>query len=347
MQVSKLGRVFRSAPPVPLTESETEYVVTCVKHIFESAVVLQFNVTNTIPEQRLLNVRVTVEGGDELYSQVASIPVKTLAYGTAGACYVILARQTGLPITLESFRCELHFKVVEIDPVTGDVEGDPAGFAEEYPLEDLEISTSDFMAKVTLGDFKRNWEALGPDHEVMEKFQLQVGTPDTMWRACPSEHSDYSHCLIPMVRVWRSPLLQFKQLGEAILAVIDYLGMQPCDGTAAVGKAGATTHNLHLSGVFVGSKQVLVRCQLQLDPQAGMVLKVRNHTVSIKLAIQNVIMLQCPLAGNLKNRTGFPLACVRGPDRRAFGGCRLVAMRGRHDPLRCGGGGVHRYGEYE
>lgn len=71
-------------------------------------------------------------------------------------------------------------------------------------------------------------------------------------------------------------LWQFKQLGEAILAVIDYLGMQPCDGTAAVGKAGTTTHNLHLSGVFVGGKQVLVRCQLQLDPQAGMVLKVRH-----------------------------------------------------------------------
>lgn len=293
MQVSKLGRVFRSAPPVPLTESETEYVVTCVKHIFESAVVLQFNVTNTIPEQRLLNVRVTVEGGDELYSQVASIPVKTLAYGTAGACYVILARQTGLPITLESFRCELHFKVVEIDPVTGDVEGDPAGFAEEYPLEDLEISTSDFMAKVTLGDFKRNWEALGPDHEVMEKFQLQVRTTDTMWRACPScshvtIYPSWSHPCASWL-VCFSPLLQFKQLGEAILAVIDYLGMQPCDGTAAVGKAGATTHNLHLSGVFVGSKQVLVRCQLQLDPQAGMVLKVRNRTVSLKIDVRNDI----------------------------------------------------------
>lgn len=40
---------------------------------------------------------------------------------------------------------------------------------------------------------------------------------------------------------------------------------------------GATTHNLHLSGVFVGNKQVLVRAQLQLDPQAGMVLKVRTE----------------------------------------------------------------------
>ena len=29
------------------------------------------------------------------------------------------------------------------------VEGDPAGFAEEYPLEALEISTSDYMAKAS------------------------------------------------------------------------------------------------------------------------------------------------------------------------------------------------------
>jgi hypothetical protein len=28
------------------------------------------------------------------------------------------------------------------------VEGDPSGFAEEYPLEALEISTADYMAKV-------------------------------------------------------------------------------------------------------------------------------------------------------------------------------------------------------
>jgi coatomer subunit gamma len=45
--------------------------------------------------------------------------------------------------------------VVEVDPTTGEVEGEPAGFAEEYPLEDLEIATADFMAKVSLGDFKR------------------------------------------------------------------------------------------------------------------------------------------------------------------------------------------------
>jgi hypothetical protein len=30
------------------------------------------------------------------------------------------------------------------------VEGDPSGFAEEYPLEALEVSTADYMAKVKI-----------------------------------------------------------------------------------------------------------------------------------------------------------------------------------------------------
>lgn len=41
-QFSRLGPLFRSSPkPVELTESETEYVVNCVKHIFKEHVVFQ------------------------------------------------------------------------------------------------------------------------------------------------------------------------------------------------------------------------------------------------------------------------------------------------------------------
>jgi len=43
---------------------------------------------------------------------------------------------------------ELKFRVVEVDPVSGDIEGDEDGFQEEYPLEDVEISSADFIAKV-------------------------------------------------------------------------------------------------------------------------------------------------------------------------------------------------------
>jgi coatomer protein complex subunit gamma len=36
-----LGPLFRSSEPVELTESETEYVVRCVKHCFPQHLVLQ------------------------------------------------------------------------------------------------------------------------------------------------------------------------------------------------------------------------------------------------------------------------------------------------------------------
>lgn len=38
---AKYGALFRSSEPQELTESETEYVVHCVKHTFRQHVVLQ------------------------------------------------------------------------------------------------------------------------------------------------------------------------------------------------------------------------------------------------------------------------------------------------------------------
>lgn len=55
-ELSSLGRVFRSTAPVALTETETEYVVRCVKHIFEEHVVLDFSIHNTIADQMLKDV---------------------------------------------------------------------------------------------------------------------------------------------------------------------------------------------------------------------------------------------------------------------------------------------------
>lgn len=59
--------VFRTpihlGPPlqVRLTEEDTEYCVYCVKHVFDAAVVFQFNCTNTIAEQILESVTVLMD----------------------------------------------------------------------------------------------------------------------------------------------------------------------------------------------------------------------------------------------------------------------------------------------
>ena len=47
---------LQSSTPVELTEAETEYSVNVVKHIYDGHVVLQYNCTNTIPEQLLEQV---------------------------------------------------------------------------------------------------------------------------------------------------------------------------------------------------------------------------------------------------------------------------------------------------
>ena len=63
----------------------------------------------------------------------------------------MLARNPEVPITTASFGCELEFRVVEVDPDTGEIEGDEDGFEENYPVEQLDLNTADYMAKVRGG----------------------------------------------------------------------------------------------------------------------------------------------------------------------------------------------------
>ena len=130
--------------------------------------------------------------------------------------------------------------MIQVDPKSGEDESD--AFDEEYPLEELELSTSDFMAKVAVPDFRASWEEVGNTNEVLEKFALQ-----------------------------------FKKQDDAVAAVIDFLGMQPCDGTGHIksGEGGKKPHMLHLSGVFVGGMNVLARAQVAASGDAsGVLLKI-------------------------------------------------------------------------
>jgi len=63
-EVAKLGPLFKSSQPVELTESETEYVVQCIKHVFPNHLMLQFDCTNTLDDQLL---------GTSIHSTIASV----------------------------------------------------------------------------------------------------------------------------------------------------------------------------------------------------------------------------------------------------------------------------------
>jgi hypothetical protein len=61
-----------------------------------------------------------------------------------------------------------HFSSIPFSPLLPlpylQIEGDEGGYDEEYPLEGLDINTNDFMAKVSVGDFRRNWEEVSKVH---------------------------------------------------------------------------------------------------------------------------------------------------------------------------------------
>ncbi len=237
-ELAALGRAFRSSAPVPLTETETEYVVTCTKHIFESHVVLQFNVQNTIDDQRLENVSVMLENDGDLFEVSGEIPAAIIKYGETASCFTLLQRNDGVPIETSELQCTLHFNVVQVDPTTGEDESD--AFEEEYPLEDLEVSIADFMAKVTVPDFRKSWENVGNANEVLSKYALQ-----------------------------------FKNMEDAVSSVVSLLGMQPVDGTASLkANAAGKPHMLHLSGVFIGGHATFARAQLGMQGDSNVVLKI-------------------------------------------------------------------------
>ncbi len=237
-----LGTLLKSSRPVKLTEDEVEYTVQCVKHTFNEHIVLQFNVNNTIEEQLLKNVSVALElEEEEVWSIHASVKCENIAFGQPGKCYVCLLRNEEYgsdSFDAVSFPCELQFTTHDVDTSTGEmIDEDDEGYAEEFPFEDVEIGPADFMAKVNVGNFRSAWEEIGNAAEKTDKLALR----------------------------------QFKTIGDAVAAIIDALGMQPCEGTASV-PSEAMKHMLMLGGSFCGNIKVLARVQLVVDAKNGGVL---------------------------------------------------------------------------
>eukprot|EP00581_Thalassiosira_minuscula_P012822 CAMPEP_0183716082 /NCGR_PEP_ID=MMETSP0737-20130205/10102_1 /TAXON_ID=385413 /ORGANISM="Thalassiosira miniscula, Strain CCMP1093" /LENGTH=960 /DNA_ID=CAMNT_0025945293 /DNA_START=129 /DNA_END=3011 /DNA_ORIENTATION=+ len=239
-ELASLGRVFRSSAPTELSEEETEYVVRCIKHVMPEHIILQFLIQNTVEDQRLVNCTVAIEGDSDCFEVAGEVAAESIKYGETVNAFTVVTRNPDVPLAPCNFECILRFGVIQVDPKSGEDESDP--FEEEYPLEELELATSDFMAKVSVPDFRQGWEQVGNTNEVLEKFALQ-----------------------------------FKKQDDAVAAVIDFLGMQPCDGTGHIkaGEGGKKPHMLHLSGVFVGGTQVLARAQVAAQGDAsGVLLKI-------------------------------------------------------------------------
>jgi coatomer protein complex subunit gamma len=171
--LKEYGTLLKSSGPVELSESETEYVVTAVKHIFKEHIVVQYDIKNTLPDSVLENVTVAATPEEEdVLEEDFIIPAPKLPTNEPGVVYVAfkkLGGENSVPVT--SFTNNLKFTSKEIDPTTGEPED--TGYDDEYQVEDLELTGSDYVIPTFAGSFDHVWEQTGANgEEESETLQL-------------------------------------------------------------------------------------------------------------------------------------------------------------------------------
>jgi coatomer protein complex subunit gamma len=252
---SVYGSVFKSSKPISLTEAETEYKVTCIVHLFQSHVVFEFKCTNTIEEQVLEDISVSMEmiEGVDFLAENSTISLDRMPLGDEGSTFVIFDRKEGV-FEQAKFSCILRFTSKEIDPATGEPEEE--GYDDEYTLEDVDLKLTDYLRPTNISNFKKAWDSLSEECE------------------CSSDYD----------------IGKREGLQQAVEMVINIIGCQPCEGTEAV-PPNSRSHSTLLSGVCIGESQVLIRTNFGLDELNNVTMKItaRSEQLDISELVHAII----------------------------------------------------------
>jgi len=237
------GPLQHSCRPKNLTETEAEYTVQCIKHMFKNHIVLEMYVSNTIQGQTLENIEVKMTGIEPKFSKIGDTSIVKLEHNQNASAYYVLQKE-GEDAPSGKLGCALAFNVLE--------EGDDLGYPEDYSVDDLHITVGDYMSPKGLpaGQFKSVWD--------------QLARPD----GSEPGQKDMS--------------LNFKTIEAAVDGLIMTLHMQPCENTGKV-EVGAKGHTLLMSGVYSGGHTVLVRAMVRLHEEKGLLARIvcrsRNQQV--------------------------------------------------------------------
>ena len=172
-ELKAYGNVLKSSQVIELTESETEYVVSAIKHVYKDHIVIQYDIKNTLADTVLEDVSViaTLSDNEESLQEDFIIPISRLTTNEPGVVYVSFKKSSEAAFPITSITNVLKFTSKEIDPTTG--EPDENGYEDEYEVEDLELSGSDYILPAFAGSFDHIWEQTGANgDEASETLQL-------------------------------------------------------------------------------------------------------------------------------------------------------------------------------
>lgn len=237
------GGVLKSSQVVELTESETEYVVTAIKHLFKDHIVLQFDVKNTLPDTVLADVTVLCTPSSDDSEEIGleeefTIPAPLLKTDEPGTVYVSFKRPEGQEFLVANFNNVLKFTSKEIDPTTGDPED--SGYDDEYEIEDLDLVGSDYVLPAFAGSFDAIYTSIESDEDHEAEETLQLGNAKT--------------------------------IAEATELLVKTLAMQPLEGSEIA--LSNSTHSLKLYGKSVTGGKVAALIRMAFSAKSGVTVKV-------------------------------------------------------------------------
>uniref|UniRef100_A0A1A9UTH5 Coatomer subunit gamma n=1 Tax=Glossina austeni TaxID=7395 RepID=A0A1A9UTH5_GLOAU len=252
--IQALGTLHRTTRPIQLTESETEYTVQCVKHIFPSHIVFQFDCLNTLSDQLLENVRVELTLPEGFIIRDL-IPCSKLLYKDLQTTFVIVEFPQDVNSSAATFGATLRFVVKDCDPSTGIPDSDD-GYDDEYMLEDLEITVADQIQQTKKSNFQAVWDAADTEEWVEAEDTYSLSAVET--------------------------------LQDAVNTIIKFLGLGPANLSEKVPE-GVATHTLLCSGTFRGGAEILVRAKLALSEGVTMQLTVRTTDSDVAELVTSAI----------------------------------------------------------
>lgn len=247
-EIAAFGGVLKSSNVVELTETNNEYVVSAVKHIFKYHLVLQFDVRNTVPDIALEDVFLEVTPDDEAleagFDYQFHIPHPLIKTDDSGVVYVAFKRPQSF--VAGSFSNIVKFVQKEIDPSTN--EPAESGDEDSYEIDDCALLGADYISPSFAGDFKTIHDALPDDDEHAASVTLA--------------------------------LEGIKTLAEAVETLTKTLDMAALEGTDMVMKP--TTHTLLLYGKSVGGGKVCA--QVKMAQRQGVTIQVSCRSEEAGLA---------------------------------------------------------------
>lgn len=169
------------------------------------------------------------------------------------------------------FTNTLKFEVKDCDPSTG--EADPEGYEDEYQVEDIEVTTSDYIRPAYISDFNQTFEALGTEHEVIDTFALDKEKASSL-KGKENHTSTHNWSLN-----WYTNTIIVHL--AACTSIIELLGMQALESSES--PKNNSVHILLLSGTFLDGTQVLARCKMTFNQNTGVAfeLSIRSQDINV------------------------------------------------------------------